>query len=257
VTGADVRREERDGVLTVTFTRYRALNAVSDAMIDVLAEAVADLGDRVDLRVLVVTAEGRYFTAGIDVSRFGGEQPSSGVALRRRYRRLHQLLDEIEEVEKPVVHAAQGPCLGLGVELAASCDLRFATSRTRYQLPEIANLAVVPGSGGISRLARLVGPHWTTWMAMAGEAVDAELGVAIGLVHRIFPEATFAQDVQAAAARLAGLSAEALGLAKLAVRAALHTDRTTARDIDRMANTLLLHSDEHRQAVQDLARRRR
>ena len=65
---ADVQRSELEGVLTLTFTRDRKLNAITPEMVDALHSAVADLGDREDLRVLVITAEGRYFSAGIDVS---------------------------------------------------------------------------------------------------------------------------------------------------------------------------------------------
>jgi enoyl-CoA hydratase/carnithine racemase len=253
----DLRRSESDGVLTLTFTRDQKLNAITEEMIGAIDVAVEDLGNREDLRVLVVTAEGRYFTTGLDVSKFDEAVPKSGVGLRRNYRRLHQLLDEVEEIEKPVIHAAQGPCLGLGVELAVSCDFRFATPRTIYSLPEIANLAVIPGSGGVSRLTRLVGPHRSSWLAMAGEPIDAAQSVSIGLVHKVFDEASFQDEVQAFARRLASFSSEALGLAKLGINTAKSSDKTTARDVDRIANTLLMQSAEHRQAVRAFAQRRR
>lgn len=243
------RRTELDGVLTVTFTRDEKLNAVSDEMVDALRQAATDLGDREDLRVLLITAEGRYFTAGIDVGRFARPARRSGVAQRRDYRRLHLLFDELEAIEKPVVLAAQGPCLGVGLELAASCDFRFAASRTTFALPEVANLAVLPGSGGISRLTRLVGPHWARWLAMAAQPVGADRALMIGLVHEVFEDDDFAANVQAFARSLTELSGEALGLAKIAIDAAVSADRATARHLDRIANTLLMQSDEHREAV--------
>jgi enoyl-CoA hydratase/carnithine racemase len=252
-----IRRVDDDGVITLTFTRDEKLNAVDDDMLDVLRAAVADLGDGEDQRVLVVTAEGRYFTAGVDISRFGGEQARSGVALRRKYRRLHELFDEIESIEKPVVLAAQGPCLGIGVELGVSCDFRLCAERAVFGLPEITNLAVIPGSGGISRLTRLIGPHWARWLAMAAQQVDARQALSIGLVHQVLPDNGFAEAVQAFARGLAGISREALGLAKLAIDAAASADRATARDVDRIANTLLLLSDEHRAAVEAFQARKR
>ena len=187
-------------------------------------------------RALVITAEGRYFTAGKDIGEMGA-QPASGVALRRDYRRLHELFDEMERIEKPVILAAQGPCLGIGVEMASSCDFRFASERSQFGLPEVPNLAVLPGSGGISRFTRLVGPHWARWVAMAGENVDAELARTMGFVHHVFPDETFHADVQAWVRKLVGLSAEALGLAKITIDAAVDSDRRTARHVDRMANT--------------------
>jgi enoyl-CoA hydratase len=240
----DIRRDDDDGVITITFTRDGKLNAITDDMLDVMRGAVRDLGDRPENRALVITAEGRYFTAGKDIGEMGGH-PDSGVALRREYRRLHELFDELERIEKPVILAAQGPCLGIGVEMASSCDFRFASERSVFGLPELPSLAVLPGSGGISRFTRLVGPHWGRWLAMAGENVDADLARTMGFVHRVFPDETFHADVQAWVRKLVALSAEALGLAKITIDAATDSDRRTARHVDRMANTMLLQTQEH------------
>ena len=240
----DIRRDDAGGVITLTFTRDNKLNAVTDGMLDVMRDAVRDLGDDESHRALVITAEGRYFTAGKDIGEMG-EQPASGVALRRNYRRLHELFDEMERLEKPIVLAAQGPCLGIGVEMASSCDFRFASERAVFGLPELPNLAVLPGSGGISRFTRLVGPHWARWVAMAGENVDAELARTMGFIHHVFPDESFHADVDAWVRKLIGMSAEALGLAKITIDAAADSDRRTARHIDRMANTMLLQTTEH------------
>jgi enoyl-CoA hydratase len=239
-----IRRDDDDGIITVTFTRDHKLNAVSDEMIDFVGVAVADLADDEGQRALVITAEGRYFTAGKDIGQMGA-QSSSGVALRRNYRRLHELFDEMERIEKPVILAAQGPCLGVGVEMGSSCDFRFASDRASFGLPEVPVLAVLPGSGGISRFTRIVGPHWARWVAMAGENVSAELALTIGFVHQVLPDDGFHEAVHAWVRKLVGLSPEALGLAKIAIDAAVDSDRRTARHIDRMANTQLLHTQEH------------
>jgi enoyl-CoA hydratase len=239
-----IRRDDADGIITLTFTRDHKLNAVSDGMVDVIHAAVIDLGDQEAQRALIITAEGRYFTAGKDIAQMG-EQSPSGVALRRNYRRLHEVFDEMERLEKPVILAAQGPCLGVGVEMGSSCDFRFASTRATFGLPEVPMLAVLPGSGGISRFTRLVGPHWARWVAMAGETVTAELALTMGFVHQVLPEDGFAEAVQAWTRKLIGLSPEALGLAKIAIDAAVDSDRRTARHIDRMANTQLLQTQEH------------
>jgi enoyl-CoA hydratase/carnithine racemase len=260
-TMSEVRRTDNDGVITVTFTRDEKLNAVSPEMLDGLRAAVDDLGDNPDARVLVITGEGRHFTAGNDITTLTpatgeADDQRSGTALRRQYRRLHLLFDEIEAIEKPVILAAQGPCRGFGVELAASCDFRFASDRAVFSLPEIVNLAVLPGSGGISRLTRLVGPHWARWLAMAGQPVDAAQAVQIGFVHAVYPSDGFDAAVQEFARSLVALSPQALGLAKLGIDAAASVDRVTARDFDRVANTLLIHSDEHVARVKAFAAKR-
>jgi len=255
------RRHEADGVLTLTFTRGDKLNAVSPQMVEALSLALDDLAARDELKVLLITAEGRYFTAGIDVGSMqtagnpAASETPSGATFRLRYRRLHDLFDRIEASEKPVVLAVQGPCLGFGVELGASCDFRLAAETASFSLPEIANLAMIPGSGGISRLARLIGPHWTAWLALAGEAVGAGDARMMGLVHAVHPDAEFSARAQAFAARLAQLPGEAVALGKLALRSALYADRASARDFDRVANTLLARSEDHAERMRAFAER--
>jgi enoyl-CoA hydratase len=220
-----------------------------------LRDAVDQLGNSESVRVLVITAEGRHFTAGMDINSIdystsaGDDGQRYGSLLRRNYRQLHLLFDEIESIEKPVVLAAQGPCRGFGVELACSCDFRLASSNASFILPEVENLGVLPGSGGISRLTRLVGPHWARWIAMAGREVDADTARMIGFVHEIYPPESFNEDVSAFARSLVALPGEVIGLAKIVIDAAANIDRTTARDFDRVANTQLLFSEQHLQMV--------
>lgn len=247
------RRADDAGIITVTFTRDDKRNAVDEEMFELLEQAVHDLADDDAHRVLVITGEGRFFTAGVDITTMapdlgrGTDGLVRGATMRRQYRRdaRHDLFDEIEQIEKPVVLAAQGPCLGLGVELGVSCDFRLAADTATFALPEIQNLAVLPGSGGISRLVRLVGPHWARWIAMAGQSVDADEARSIGLVHAVYPHEEFAERVQAFARHLASLPREAVGLAKIAIDAAASIDRRTARDFDRLAQTTLFQSADH------------
>ena len=250
------RCDEAGGVLTLTFIRDEKLNAIDPSMLNGLRTAVAEMADRDDLRVLLITAEGRYFTAGIDIASLSADPgrtetgERSGVKLRRTLRELHELLDALEALEKPVVLAAQGPCLGLGLEVAVSCDFRLAAERASFALPEIPKMGVLAGSGGISRLTRQIGPHWARWLAMASRPVDAARALQIGLIHEVYPDEEFAASARAFADSLTRMPLEALGLAKLAIDAAMSADRTTARDVDRIANTLLILSDQNLRVVE-------
>lgn len=236
------RVEERDAILTVVLDRDAKLNAISPQMTALLWQSVRDLAARDDLRAMVITAVGRYFSAGIDRNAPSAVRSATlGSQLRAGYRVHHLLYDEFEAVEKPVVLAAQGPCLGAGVEMACSCDFRFASRSARFQLPEVG-LGVIPGSGGASRLTRLVGPHWAKWMAMACRPVQADEARAMGLVHEVFPDDGFREAVHERVKEIIGMPAEALGAAKLTLGLVAEVDRGTARDIERLANTQLLLS---------------
>jgi enoyl-CoA hydratase/carnithine racemase len=238
----EVRRDDADGVITLTFTRDTKRNAVTHEMFGALADAVRDLGDDDAQRVLVITAEGRYFTSGFDFKNLrtnvgeGTDGIIRGSNMRRQYRgeAYHDLFDEMESIEKPIILAAQANCFGVGIEMGVSCDFRFAADTALFALPEVMNVATIPGSGGVSRLTRLIGP---------------EQARSIGLVHDVFPAATFAEQVQEFARKLCGMPREALGLAKVAIDTADTVDRRTARDVDRLAQTLLFMSDEFKDKV--------
>ncbi len=243
---------EEDGIITVTLDRQDKLNAISPQITATLWAATTALADRDDLRAMVITAKGRYFTSGIDIARPVGNRPGNpetehlhpGWNFRRNYRSHHLLYDEFEAIEKPIVLAAQGPCLGAGLEMAASCDFRFCTPDAEFGVPEV-HIGVIAGSGGTSRLTRLVGPAWGKWMAMAGKRVGSDQARQIGLVHDVFPAETFLDDVYAFCRELTTIPAEVLGVAKLAVD--LYTDvqdRTVQRHVDRLLVTGLMDSPD-------------
>jgi enoyl-CoA hydratase/carnithine racemase len=223
--------------------------------------------------VLVITAEGTYFTAGNDQVQREDLLGRSGpplwfqdgvnideilkINIRREYRRLHLLFDEFEAVEKPIVVAIQGRCLGVGLEMAVSCDFRLASDQASFWVPEVVKVGALPGSGGISRLTRLVGPHWARWLSMAAQEVSAEQAVTMGLVHAVYPAASFPGDVQAFARKLAEIPADLLGAAKLGIDMAADIDRTSARNFDRLANTIFLTSPAYLRQKREFEHRSR
>jgi enoyl-CoA hydratase/carnithine racemase len=236
---------ERDHVITVTLNRPEKLNPVSPDVTRTLWEAVTQLGNRPDLRAMVITGTGRYFTAGLDMKLGHGTRLPGPDALgpdwRRGYRSHALLYDEMEAIEKPVVLAANGPCLGAGMEMAMSCDFRFCTPDAHWGLPEVRSVGSIPGSGGVSRLVRLVGTHWTKWLAWAGKDVPAEQAKAIGIVHEIFPADQFMQRVYEFVDSLVALDPETSSLAKLTIDLCDPQDREKVRNIERLANTDLAH----------------
>lgn len=248
------------GVIALTFCRPDKHNAFSDLMLESLEHAVDTLEQMDTARVLVIRAEGGYFTAGVDLD--GGlaramAAPSSypGQSFRRAHRRLHRIFDKIEDVEKPVILAAQGPCLGVGMELASSCDFRFAADTAVFALPEV-RIGVVPGSGGTSRVARLIGPHWTKWLTMAGQQITAQQALQIGFLHDVVAPDTLDDRVNAFTAELIQLPAEAVGVAKIAVDLCTDSDRVTGRQLERIANTPLFGSPEYLRRTERFTQRR-
>jgi len=253
----ELLREDFDSVIALTLNRPGKLNAITPEMLDGVAEALADLRDNSKRRVLMIRGNGEYFSAGMDIS--GGMAPvgGSGMEFRRWYRSsLHNLFDEIEAVEKPVVMAIHGACLGGALEMACSCDFRLAASSAKFGLPEI-RLGLIPGSGGTSRLTRLVGPANAKWLVMAGQEVSAERALQMGLVQEVWHDEAFEERSREFCLELASLPLDATATAKITIDTVADLDRTGARHVERIANTVLTRSEEHLAIMDEFLNRKK
>ena len=250
MTKPELLQDARDNVLSITFNRPEKYNAITFAMLADLAAAVDRFREDHDLRVLVLQGKGRYYSAGMDISEGLAPSTDSGIDFRNWYRRdIHRLFDELEAIEKPILAAVQGPCLGGALEMTLSCDFRLAAASARFGLPE-TRIGALPGSGGMSRLTRLVGAAEAKWLVIAAQTIDAQRALRVGLVHEVYPDENFEQQVTEFAQALAALPQEAVGAGKVAIDAIQDVDRATARQIERLSNTPLSQSTEHRRLVQ-------
>lgn len=246
--------EDVDGILIVTLNRPDKLNAISRQMMDLLTEAVLRFRDTEELKVLLIRSTGRYFSSGADLR--GGNQrvvskvvsgTSSARSIRENHRlnlnNMQQLWDEMEHIEKPIVVAHHAMCVGGGLEMSLSCDFRLAAKSAGYAFPE-GLFGVLPASGGVSRLTRLCGPHWARWLIMANKKADADMAFTMGLVHQVFPDETFEQEVMDFCRHLTKQNGEQMGAAKVAIELIADSGRDSGRHIERMANSgLMLNPD--------------
>jgi enoyl-CoA hydratase/carnithine racemase len=241
---------ESDGILIAELNRLGKHNAISRVMLEGLSAAVEQLATREELKVLLIRAQGdKYFSTGADLSELSAKPDDSPSEFRLAYRTgptsFQALADEFESVEKPVVVAHQATCLGGALELSLSCDFRLAAHKTRYGLPEIA-MGLIPGSGGTSRLTRLVGPHWARWLIMLNKQIDADRALAIGLVHEVYADEDFDKRVWEFCRQLAAQPPEALAAAKLAIELSADLDRAQGRNVERLVASTLYSGAEHR-----------
>lgn len=237
---------EVDEILIATFNRPDKLNAMSTKLTHALGEAVERFRDEALLKVMLIRSTGRYFSSGADLKEDDGAdrpRPNTGSGLREMHRRLpnrmRQIWDEIEHVEKPFVVAHQGMCVGGSLEMSLSCDFRLAASSAAYSFPE-AKFGLLPATNGVSRLTRIVGPHWARYLIMANKSADAQRALMMGLVHEVFPDETFEEDVLEFCRHLAQQNGETIGTAKLAIELAWDLGVDQAAAVERMANSALM-----------------
>ena len=242
---------ERDNILECVLNSPEKYNALNVELADRLFDASQEFSARRDLRVMLIRANGKYFSAGADLhgGLFPDPDEKSPSGFRRSYRTrptsLHPLNDELEAIEKPVVVAHHGPCLGGALEMSLSCDFRLAAKSARYALPE-TSIGSLPGSGGTSRLTRIVGPHWARWFIMANLAMDADRALMAGLVHDVYADEEFEQRVWDFCVNLAKQPPETVAASKLAIELVADLERGQARNVERLAVSSLVFGAEHR-----------
>ena len=196
---------ERVGVLT--FNRPKALNALSAATLDEVADVIENVARDDSIRVLVLTGAGdKAFVAGADINEFNGLNPLSA---RLFAEKGQGIFFEIERLPKPVIACVNGFALGGGCEIAMACDFIYASDKARFGQPEV-NLGLIPGFGGTQRLSRLVGRAKAKELCMTGEMIDAQQGKELGLVAKVFPAEQLLDETMKVARALALKSAGVL-----------------------------------------------
>lgn len=193
---------EVDGPLAlITINRPDKHNAISLATLAELRAAVTQAADDDNVRVIAITgAGGRAFASGSDLAEVLDRD------LKKALEPIVQgLAEQLERTPKPTIAAIDGICMGGGLEVALGCDLRVATTRSRFATPE-GKLGIIPGGGATQRLPRVVGRGWGMEMLLMGEAIDAVRAYQIGLVTRLVEPEELLLEVRRMAAHLASFA---------------------------------------------------
>jgi enoyl-CoA hydratase len=168
-------------IATLTVNRPDKLNALNDATIAELGQAIDEVRTREDIAGLIVTGAGRAFVAGADISELSSQTPTIAKA---RARAGQDVFRRIETSPKPVIAAVNGFALGGGCELALACHIRIASDKAKFGQPEV-KLGTCPGYGGTQRLSRLIGKGRAIQVITTAEMIDAQEAWRIGLVNKV------------------------------------------------------------------------
>jgi len=225
-----IRREFTDGIAQLTL-HNPPVNILTRAALGEIRAHVADLATTPGVRVLVLRAEGKHFSAGADV---GEHIPPT---FRDLIPEFMATIRALWEFPLPVVAAVRGRCLGGGFELVQPADAVIAGEGAAFGQPEIL-LGVIPPAACVL-LPRLCGPARAAMIALGGDPLDARAALEAGLIARVVPDAQVDDEALALAARFARHSAAALRITKRAIRMAV--DRPVA---DAMTAVERLYVDE-------------
>jgi enoyl-CoA hydratase/carnithine racemase len=235
-----VTLETTDGIGTIRLNRPR-VNALNDQVTEELA-AAARAAAADEVRAVVIYGGERVFAGGADIK----DMAEAGYAeMTARASRLHEAMNLLAGLGKPVVAAITGYALGGGLEVALAADFRVAGESARLGQPEIL-LGVIPGAGGTQRLPRLIGPAKAKDLVFSGRMVNAAEALAIGLVDQVVPDADVYQAAVDMVKRYAAGPALALRAAKQAIDAGLGVELATGLELERVQFAALFGTEDQR-----------
>ena len=199
-----IKFEADNGVGWLKMNRPERMNGMTNRMLVETHDCLQEVAARTDVRVVVLTGEGRGFCPGADLKHYAAGEKD--IASAPHHFRVPVLLHEMPQV---TIAAINGPCAGAGLGWAAACDLRFAADVATFS-SAFLNVASAGDMGGPWTLPRILGAAKARELYLLPEKFDAATALSIGLVSRVFPIAALRDEVGAIAKRLAAAPPHAL-----------------------------------------------
>ena len=246
---------EQDGVGIVTLNRPERLNAIDLRTIVELDHLVERAANRPSIRCLLITGNGRAFSAGADVKEWGDpagerEPDADGWAPR-----MHRLMARLYRLPKPVLAAVNGVAVGAGCDLALVADLRIASSAARFGEVYV-RVGFCPDAGGSFLLPRLIGATKAAELIFTGRIVDAREADRLGLLNALVEPDQLLPAALEWAARLAAGPTVAIGLAKENIHQNSALSFEDALGNERRAGALCGATEDHREGLRAVGEKR-
>ncbi|HEX7065027.1 MAG TPA: enoyl-CoA hydratase-related protein [Bacillales bacterium] len=247
-----IQYEVEGGIARITLNRPDKLNAFNGQMHKELADALKQAGKDSEVRVVVLTGEGRAFCSGQDLADVG-EDVDFAEVLRKGY---NPIIETLTGMEKPVVAAVNGTAAGAGVSLALACDFRLAHEKASF-VEAFINIGLVPDSGNLYFLPRLIGHAKALELAVLGEKVKAAKAEELGLVTKVVPADDWETEVQAFAERLASMPTKAIGLIKRYMQKSWENDLGEVLENEAYAQKIAGSTEDFKEGVQAFLEKRK
>jgi 2-(1,2-epoxy-1,2-dihydrophenyl)acetyl-CoA isomerase len=245
-----LRFEAANGIGRLTLNRPERLNAMTNRMVVEAHDCIAEVAEREDVRVLVLTGEGRGFCPGADLKHFSSGE--ADIAAAARHFRVPAYLHRMPQL---TIAAINGACAGAGFGWAAACDLRFAARSATFNTAFL-NVASAGDMAGPWTLTRLLGAAKARELYFLPDKFHADDALAMGLVSRVFDDAVFRAEIDAIAERLAGASPHALAGMKQNFLAAEEHDLERYIGIETARHMEVMAHDDAKEAFRAFVEKR-
>jgi len=229
-----LRTRIADGIAWLTLERAHAGNRITQALAQELCRRAAELEEHDHVVAVVLAASGAHFCLGVEK---GGD-----------WERQVDWVEAIARLRRPVIAAIQGDALAEGLELALACDLRVASDRARFALPQL-QAGRLPSHGGTQRLPRTIGRARALDLLLSGRRIDAAEAEMIGLISRVVPHRSLSRTVRLLVDTLKGKGPIALRYAKEAVLSGLDLPLDQGIRLEEDLYVLLQTTRDRRQGI--------
>jgi 2-(1,2-epoxy-1,2-dihydrophenyl)acetyl-CoA isomerase len=238
--------QEKQGNITVIhLNKPEIRNALVMEMRMELLHALEEAENDEQIKCIILTGQGKAFSAGGDLSALIDLKPLEG---RKRLQKSHPLLMKMLEIEKPIIAAVNGAAAGAGFSLTLLCDLIIASNQAFF-VQSFVNVGLIPDFAGIHFLPMVIGPHRAKELMFLGERISALEAYQLGIVNRVVSPDTLLQETIEIAERLAEKSTICIGMTKKIMNQHLHTDLKVLLELEAQAQEICFQTDDFKEGV--------
>jgi len=251
MSDALILQQVQGRVAILTLNRPKALNALNDALMNDLGQALLKFDADDDIGAIIITGSEKAFAAGADIAAMANWSHMDVFKSEYITRNWETML----RIRKPIIAAVSGYALGGGCELAMMCDFIIAADTAKFGQPEI-KLGILPGAGGTQRLPRAVGKSKAMDMVLTGRMMDSAEAERSGLVSRIVPADKLMQEAIDVATAIASMSLPSVMMAKEAVNRAWESPLSEGLLFERRAFHSLFGTDDQKEGMKAFLEKR-
>ena len=247
--------EKISGVGKITLNRPKAFNSFNREMAFEVQNALDDCEKDDTIRAIYLTGNGKAFCAGQDLKEVTNPEINPGFKkiLEQHY---NPIIMRLRHIEKPIVAAVNGVAAGAGANIALACDIVVAHEKVTF-IQAFSGIGLVPDSGGTFFLPRLVGFQKALALAMLGDKVGAEEAEKMGMIYKVLPLESFADDAFAVAEKLAKMPTKGLALTKRLFNESLTNDLKTQLDLEGKLQIEASETEDYEEGVKAFLEKRK
>ncbi len=243
---SNISLEISENIATITFQRPEKFNSFVREMALDFQDALDSIAQNEQVRCVVITGSGKAFCAGQDLQE--ATDPDGPALSKIVSEHYNPAILKIRDLKKPVIAAVNGVAAGAGANIALACDIVVATESASF-IQAFSKIGLIPDSGGTYTLPRLIGLQRASALMMMGDKVSAADAVQMGMIYKVFPNETFADEVRKMALHLASMPTLGLAYTKMALNQTFSNNMEQQLQLEDELQTLAGNTEDYKEGT--------